>query len=72
MKIKEIKLKEGSWVIYQVTFIPNWLEKLFGVKEKTKEYFQSSNTWVFGDVHGSYKGLNQVFDKAEPGEVQAV
>lgn len=24
-----------------------------------------NNTWVFGDVHGSYKGLNQVFDKAQ-------
>jgi len=23
-----------------------------------------NKTWVFGDIHGSYKGLNQIFEKA--------
>lgn len=48
MKIKEIKQKEGSYNIYQVIFAPNWLEKLFGVKEQIKEYKQTSSTFTFG------------------------
>jgi hypothetical protein len=39
MKIKEIKRKSDD--IYEVTFTPYWLEKLFGVEEKTKEYKDS-------------------------------
>lgn len=38
MKIKQIKLKEKTDSIYEVTFVPNWLEKFFGVKEVIKEY----------------------------------
>lgn len=48
MKIKEIKRKENSYWIYEVTFTPNWLEKLFGVKEKTKEYKDKNATYTFG------------------------
>ena len=48
MKIKEIKLKKDSYCIYQVTFTPNWLEKLFGVEEKTKEYKDKGTTYLFG------------------------
>jgi hypothetical protein len=51
MKIKEIKLKQGSYSIYQVTFKPNWLEKLFGVEEKTKEYKDTDSTFTFGNGH---------------------
>jgi hypothetical protein len=48
MKIKEIKQKKGSYFIYEVTFTPNWLEKLLGVEEKTKEYKDSNATYTFG------------------------
>lgn len=48
MKIKEIKLKKDSWGIYEVTFTPNWLERLFGVEEKTKEYKSTGDTYTFG------------------------
>lgn len=48
MKIKEIKRKEGSYYIYEVTFVPNWFERLFGVKEKTKEYKDADATYTFG------------------------
>ena len=48
MKIKEIKRKENSYFIYEVTFKPNWLERLFGVEEKTKEYKDGDATYTFG------------------------
>lgn len=48
MKIKEIKLKKDSYCIYQITFTPNWLERLFGFKEKTKEYKDTDATYTFG------------------------
>lgn len=48
MKIKEIKRKENSYFIYEVTFTPNWLERLFGVEEKTKEYKDADATYTFG------------------------
>jgi hypothetical protein len=48
MKIKEIKRKEDNFSIYVVTFKPNWLEKLFGVEEKQKEYKDSGRTYTIG------------------------
>ena len=48
MNIKEIKQKEGSYSTYQVTFTPNWLEKLFGLKEETKEYKDTDATYLSG------------------------
>ena len=48
MKIKEIKRKENSYFIYEVTFAPNWLERLFGVEEKTKEYKDRDENYTFG------------------------
>jgi len=57
MKIKEIKRKENSYFVYEVTFTPNWLEKLFGVKEKTKEYKDIDATYTFG-------GGNAYIDKS--------
>ena len=48
MKIKEIKEKEGDYSIYVVTFKPNWIEKLFGVEEKQKEYKDTRSNYVFG------------------------
>jgi hypothetical protein len=49
MRIKEIKPKKDSWRTFEVTFAPNFLERLFGVKEKTKEYKRISSTYVFGN-----------------------
>lgn len=53
MKIEKIeKVRPG---IYEVFFIPNWFEKLFGVKPASKKYkkkpftsytFGSGNVWV--------------------------
>jgi len=45
MKIKEIKNDAG---VYNVTLIPNWLEKLFGVKEKTVKYKDSGSSYICG------------------------
>lgn len=56
MKIKEIERKNGSYDIYVVTFKPNWLERLFGVKEKQKEYKETGNKYLFG-------GQNEYMDK---------
>ena len=46
MKIREIK--NEKLMVYTVTFTPNWLEKLFGVKEKTEEFLQTWSTFSFG------------------------
>jgi hypothetical protein len=48
MKIKEIKLKKDFYCVYEVTFVPYWFEKLFGVKEKTKEYQHTGAHFTFG------------------------
>jgi hypothetical protein len=46
MKIKEIYRK--NLYIFEVTFVPNWLEKLFGHKEHTKEYKYTGATYLLG------------------------
>ena len=49
MKIKEIKRNEKiDYDVYTVTLTPNWLEKLFGVKEKQKEYKDCGSIYKFG------------------------
>ena len=55
MKITKIE-KEG--MIFTVTLTPNWLEKLFGYKEKTKRFKQTWSTFTFGDgnVYVNEKG----------------
>jgi len=47
MKIKEIKRKSNG--IFEVTFTPYWFERLFGVKEKTKEYKDSGFCYKIGE-----------------------
>ncbi len=53
MKIKEIKRKSNG--IFEVTFTPYWFERLFGVKEKTKEYKESGYRYTIdiqkGDMY---------------------
>jgi hypothetical protein len=46
MKITEIKQKEYS--IYEVSFEPNWLERLFGAKPKVREYKHTGREYTFG------------------------
>lgn len=48
MKIKEIKQQENRSDIFIVTFTPNWLEKLFGKKEKQKEFKDTGREFTFG------------------------
>ena len=48
MKIKEIKRNENHYSFYTVTFTPKWIEKLFGVEEKQKEYKATGDNYVFG------------------------
>lgn len=73
MKIKEIKRNNDNPSIYIVTFKPNWLEKLFGVKEKQKEYKDTGLTYIFGggtqyinkkgDVLGNEHSISNAIDK---------
>lgn len=45
MKITKIEEVGG---LYHVTLKPNWLEKLFGVKEKTWTFKDNYSTYRFG------------------------
>ncbi len=45
MKIKDIKRTDN---IYTVTFTPNWIERLFGVKEQQKSYKATGDYYRFG------------------------
>jgi hypothetical protein len=52
MKIKSIeKEKDRFNDIYLVTFEPNWLEKLFGIKEKLEKYKDTGEVFTFGGGH---------------------
>jgi hypothetical protein len=55
MKISKI---EAEGRIYTVTFKPNCIEKLFGVKEKQKRYKDTYSTFTFGggNVYVNEKG----------------
>jgi|Laugrespbdmm15sn_2_1035079.scaffolds.fasta_scaffold114307_1 hypothetical protein len=48
MKISNIEQEKN---IYIVTFIPNIIERFFGVKEKTKRYKDTWDTYTFGGGH---------------------
>ena len=45
MRISKIETKD---FIYHVTFEPNWIEGIFGVKPKTERYRASDSRYVFG------------------------
>jgi len=55
--MKIIKIEEQEW-IYTVTFKPNFIERLFGVKEKSKKYKQTGSQYDFGggNVYVDEKG----------------
>ena len=46
MKIAEITKDSAN--VFIVRFVPNWLEKKFGVKEKTIKYKDSDSTYMSG------------------------
>lgn len=48
MKIVNIE-KDG--IIYTVTFKPNWLEYIFGIKNKIKKYKDTGRIYSFGGGH---------------------
>ena len=51
MNVTEVKQKENTFHVYVVTLKPNWLEKLFGYKEKREEYKDTGSTYTFGGGH---------------------
>lgn len=55
MKIVKI---ENDKDIYSVTFKPNWLESLFGIKENIKKYKDTGYVYIFGNgrVYVDQKG----------------
>ena len=59
MKIDNIE-REG--LIFSVTFVPNWLERLFNIKPVTKQYKITDSEYMFG------KHNNRVYldKKGEP------
>lgn len=63
MKIKEIK--KSGYEKYEVTFIPSWFEKLYGIKEHTKEYKQTIYSYVdkSGNKLSPYSWITQAIDK---------
>jgi len=73
MKIKEIKYKRGTTNTFVVTFIPNWFEKLLGIKEQEDEYKANGNIYTFGDGHvylkkngeflGNHNYIGEAIDK---------
>lgn len=52
MNIKQI-IRKGNSQMYIVIFKPNWLEKLFGIKEEQKEYISTGATYTYtgGNVY---------------------
>lgn len=55
MKITKIE-NEGR--VYSITFKPNWVEALLGIKEKIKKYKDTGATYSFGggNVYVDQKG----------------
>lgn len=48
MRISKI---ENVNYVYEVTFTPYFIERIFGVKPKTKKYKDTGNTYTFGSGH---------------------
>lgn len=48
MTITKIEKDTNSASIYNVTFKPNWFEKLLGKTEHTVQYRQSWSTYTYG------------------------
>lgn len=48
MKITKIVDVKDNYRDYEVTFAPNWFEKLLGYKEKTKKYRNTGDEYTFG------------------------
>jgi hypothetical protein len=52
MKITNVKqvveVRPSNRLIFEVTFTPNWFEKLFGFKEFTQQYKDANRTYHYG------------------------
>ena len=61
MKIKEISRSTDNYGVFIVTFTPNWLEKLIGIKEKQEQYKDTGAAYTFGGGHVYIdKGCNEL------------
>lgn len=49
MKVKSVEQDKINLDVYTVTLRPNWLEKLFGVKEVQRKYRDNKTEYLFGD-----------------------
>lgn len=47
MKVIDVK-PDKDWGVYDVTLAPNFIERLFGVKEKTISLKDSGDEYTFG------------------------
>lgn len=48
MKIKKIEANPSLFGVYDVTLVPNWFEKFFGVKEQVFQVKDKGATYMFG------------------------
>ena len=48
--MKIVQIKTISNRIYEVSFEPNFIEKLFGIKPKTKRYKDTGSEYLFGSA----------------------
>jgi len=62
MKITKI---EKEKITFTVTLTPNWLEKIFGYKEKTKRF---KETWSTFNLGGGNVYINEKGEKLNNGD----
>jgi len=48
MKVTKIETEKDKYGVYLVTLTPNFIEKLFGFKERVDRFRMSDSTFVFG------------------------
>ena len=73
MKINKIKKAEWPYLVYEVTFVPNWIERMLGVKEKISRFKDTGKTYVFGcqsvyidesdNELGNYSNVSESIDR---------
>jgi hypothetical protein len=52
--------------IFQVTFTPNWLQRLFGVKEKLVHYKDTGHVYGIGNGHFYLCEDGKLIDNIDP------
>lgn len=63
MKITKIERQEDT-NIFHVTFSPNWIERIFNVKQKVKKYKDTGSEFTFG---GGSVYINENLDQLPNG-----